>query len=342
MTSSSNLMEIRNLKKWYKTRTGFMSSLFGDPNYIKAVDDVSFNIKKGEILGLAGQSGCGKSTLAELLMHLETPDSGSMVHNGRNITEFNKDELKKFRRDCQMIFQDPYDTMNPRFTVQQTVTEPLKIHDIGKKHNRKEMAIEAIEDAGLEPAENYLQKFPGELSGGERQRVLIAKAIVLEPDLLIADEPVSMLDVSVRTSILHLFHELQEKRDLSMVYVSHDLSTINYLADRTMIMYLGKVVELGPTDEVIHNPKHPYTETLINSIHTTDPDAEKKSKRSDGDVPDPSNLPQGCSFHPRCKYSTKNCEKKEPNLEFLDSESKSRKIACYHPVEESNIESKLK
>jgi len=336
MVSSNNLMQIRDLKKWYNVRSGFLSSLFSNSDYIKAVDNVSFNIKKGEILGLAGQSGCGKSTLAELLMHLEAPDSGSMIYDGRNITELSKKELKEFRKNCQMIFQDPYDTMNPRFTVQQTVTEPLKIHNIEKKGERKETAIEALEDAGLEPAKNYLQKFPGELSGGERQRVLIARAIVLEPELLIADEPVSMLDVSVRTSILHLFHELQEKRDLTMVYISHDLSTINYLADRTMIMYLGKIAELGSTEEVIHNPKHPYTEKLIDSIHTTDPNSERKSKTSKGDVPDPSNLPSGCRFHPRCKYSTKKCEEREPNLEFLDSKSKSRKVACYHPVEEKN------
>jgi len=324
------LFEVRDLRKWFTVRDGgFLSGVFGDDKYLKAVDDVSFDIQKGEILGVAGQSGCGKSTLGELLLRLQNPTSGEIWYDEWNIADATKSELKEFRQRAQIIFQDPYEALNPRFPVARTVGEPLKIHGIGDREDREAMIAKALEDAGLRPQEKYLGSLPAELSGGERQRVCIARALVSDPDFIVADEPVSMLDVSVRTGILKLFKQLQEKRGLSMLYISHDLSTINYLADRTLIMYLGNVVELGETDRVIQEPAHPYTETLIDAVPTPDPDEKRAGSSMQGEVPDPVALPDGCRFEPFCSYATEECRVTEPVLAAVEE---NREAACYHPV----------
>lgn len=344
--TATSLLEIRNLSKWFAAgEGGLIAGLLGDDEHIKAVDDVSFDIKQGEILGLAGQSGCGKSTLGELLSALQSPTDGTIRFDGRDITEFGRTEMREFRKRCQVIFQDPYESMNPRFSVARTVAEPLKIHDVGDREERDALTIEAVEDAGLRPAEEYLDKLPSELSGGERQRALIARAIVLNPDFLVADEPVSMLDVSIRTGILKLFTELQQERDLTLLYISHDLSTINYLTDRTMIMYLGNAVEIGPTQEVIQNPSHPYTESLLRSVPDPNPDTSRARGVSDGNVPDPRDLPTGCRYHPRCEYATDECRREEPLLlprstngdttaeSPAEGNPDERVVACYYPVD---------
>lgn len=330
-----NLFEVEGLRKWFSSKGGssVLSSLFSGSNYLKAVDDVSFHLKKGEIVGLAGQSGCGKSTLGELLVGLQEPTDGSIRFDGNEMTEFGKTEMNEFRRQAQIIFQDPYEAMNPRFPVARYVSEPLKIHGIGDRETRNARTIETLEEVGLKPAEKYLDKLPVELSGGERQRVCIARAIILDPDFLVADEPVSMLDVSVRTGILHLFERLQAKRDITILYISHDLSTINYLADRTMIMYLGNIVETGPTEQVIHEPSHPYTEALLESVPEPDPDKTRARGKLEGQVPSPTDIPNGCRFHPRCEYATDKCTGTEPELEQR-GESK-REVACYYPLNES-------
>lgn len=331
-TSADNYFEVNSLTKKYETRSdSILSSIFGEDKYLKAVDEVSFNVKRGEILGLAGQSGCGKSTLGELLVGLQQPTSGEIIWKGKDITDFNQHQMKDFRRDCQVIFQDPYEAMNPRFSVYRTVSEPLVIHDIGGREERLERVKNALRDAGLSPPESYLELLPQELSGGERQRVCIARALVLNPDFLVADEPVSMLDVSIRAGILQVFKRLQENRDVTILYISHDLSTINYLCDRTMIMYLGNNVELGPTEDVIHEPAHPYTEALIESVPDPDPRNNRTGSTVRGEVPDPINLSKGCRFSPDCKYQTEECLQSEPQLEGLDDED-SHKAACYHPV----------
>jgi peptide/nickel transport system ATP-binding protein len=335
--TGDDLFEIRNLSKYYVDREegSILNRLIGEPRYLKAVDSVSFDIKRGEILGLAGQSGCGKSTLGELLTRLQEPTDGEIRFRGEDMTEFGKAEIKEFRRNCQVIFQDPYESMNPRFSVARYVGEPLKIHGIGGREERDAKVIETLEDAGLRPAEEYLNQFPDELSGGERQRVCIARAMVLDPDFLVADEPVSMLDVSVRTGILKLFKRLQRERDLSILYISHNLSTINYLTDRTMIMYLGNVVERGPTQQVIHDPAHPYTESLLDSVPNPDPEVDRKQTRLEGDVPDPVDLPTGCRFHPKCDYATEECRETEPELEPTGDQltnHSAHETACYHPV----------
>lgn len=307
-----------------------LKSLFGEQKYLRAVDEVTFEIREGEILGLAGQSGSGKSTLGDLLLHLETPTDGAIHFKGDNILDFSRDEMKNYRQNCQIVFQDPYESLNPRIPVGRLVSEPLVIHGIGSKEERSARTLRAIEDAGLTPPGSFVEKLPRELSGGERQRVSIARAMVLDPDFLVADEPVSMLDVSVRSGILNLFKELQEKRDLTMVYISHDLTTINYLADRTMIMYLGNLVEIGETRDIIHNSAHPYTETLLKAIPTTDLDDQRAGSEMKGKELDPAGLPAGCRFRPNCQYATDRCAESEPPIDEFSQQD--HKTACYHPV----------
>jgi len=339
--TSRPLFEVDDLRKWFPTRgTGFLSNLLSEPTYLRAVDDVLFDIYEGEILGVAGQSGCGKSTLGELLLGLQSATDGSIRFRGRDITDFDNGDMRSFRQECQIVFQDPYESLNPRFTVARMVSEPLVINDIGGREEQDARTIEALEDAGLRPAEKYLGKLPSELSGGERQRVSIARALVISPSFIVADEPVSMLDVSVRTGLLHLFEDLQEKRDFTMMYISHDLSTINYLADRTMIMFLGNVIELGPTEDVITDPAHPYTKALLQSVPNSDPDertrgGEEADALLEGEIPDAVSLADGCRFSPWCKHATEECSESEPDLAAdAGAESGGREVACYHPVNE--------
>lgn len=331
MTNDS-LISVTNLVKKFPVREdNFVQNLIGDQRYLHAVDDVSFDINQGEIVGLAGQSGCGKSTLGELLLKLQKPTSGSITYRGEDLSEMNKEAIKEFRRNAQMVFQDPYESLNPRHSVGQIIEEPLKIHGLGNVDDRDERVHEALTDAGLGPPEKFIPKLPSELSGGERQRVSIARALILDPDFIIADEPVSMLDVSVSTGILNLFKRLKEERDLTLIYISHDLATIDYLADRTMIMYLGKVVEDGPTDLVISDSSHPYTEQLLAAVPNPDPDVVRIGSSLEGQLEDTVDLPIGCRFEPKCEYATAECREAEPALEEL---SDNRSVACYHPVSE--------
>jgi peptide/nickel transport system ATP-binding protein len=332
-TDETPVFETKNLKKWYSVRQqGLLKGLFSDGQHLKAVDGVDISIRDGEIVGLAGQSGSGKSTLGELLSLLQYPTEGTIEFYGKDITNLSGKELKDFRKQCQVIFQDPYESLNPRYTVLRTIKEPLQIHDIGTPSERINRAKEALNDAGLRPPEKYLDRYPNELSGGERQRVSIARALVLDPNVIIADEPTSMLDVSVSTGILNLFKDLQEKKDFSMLYISHDLGSINYIADRTMIMYLGDVVEVGPTNEVINNSTHPYTESLINAIPEPDAEQDFSDREENTDVPDPVNLPSGCRYREQCDYATDQCVDVEPSLESVSTD---QEVACHHPL---NIE----
>lgn len=333
--SKRTLFEVNGLEKWYRQETGKLSSrLWGEPEYLKAVDGVDFDIKSGEILGLAGQSGCGKSTIGDLLLRLQEPTEGTISFKGDNISEYGRKEMKEFRQQCQVIFQDPYESLNPRFPVARYVSEPLQIHNIGTREERDARTMKALEDAGLTPPEQFLSQLPSELSGGERQRVAIARALVLNPQFIVADEPVSMLDVSIRTSILHLFEKLREERDLSLLYISHNLETIKYLTDRTMIMYMGKIVENGPTERVIYDHAHPYTEALLDAAPDPNPESEDIKNRLGGEVPDPVDLPEGCRFHPRCPYSSEECRESEPPIDELvmDSGEEEHLAACFNPV----------
>ncbi len=301
------LIIIENLKKYYPVRKGIRELFNTKKEFVKAVDDISLTISRGEILGLAGESGSGKTTTGEIIVRLQEKTSGEIVLDGHPIDDSSREGRKRFRREVQMIFQDPYETLNPRSTVFETIAEPLKIHGWKDKEKIYRRVWEALEIEELKPPEQYLFSYPHELSGGQRQRVAIARGIVLEPKFLVADEPVSMLDVSIRADILNLLKGLRRDMGLTMLYVSHDLSTIKYICDRIAVMYLGKIVELGPVNKVLSKPMHPYTKVLFSAVPVADPDHVKERIVIDDEVPDQINLPVGCRFIPRCPYVKDQC-----------------------------------
>ena len=322
---SDVLIEIKNLVKHFPLGGGMLGALAGQREAVQAVNGVSFTIRRGEVIGIAGESGCGKSTTAKLLMKLFEPTSGTITVDGENLGALKGDDLKQYRRRAALMFQNPYESLNPRFTIQRALLEPLIIHGIGDEAERMERVHKAMHDVHLQPAENYLEKFPHQLSGGQLQRVVLARALMLEPDFLVADEPVSMLDVSVRAGILNTMKELSAARNITVVYISHDLSLIQYLCDTTAIMYLGRLVEIGPTREVIQRPKHPYTQALISTIPVPDPNREEQPIPIRGGVPSAIHIPSGCPFHPRCPYAMEVCTGAFPPAVEVDGV----KVNCY-------------
>lgn len=310
------ILEVKDLKKYFPVGQSLLSSLLGrDQEFIKAVDGVSFSLGKGRILGLAGESGCGKTTTGMILVRLHKPTAGKILYQGIDISGYEKESLLQFRRQAQMIFQDPYESLNPRFTIFKTVCEPLEIHNIGDRLTREGLVLQALERSELKPAEPFFSKFPHQLSGGQRQRVAIARAIVLEPRFLVADEPVSMLDVSIRAGLLRLFRRLTETLGLGGMFISHDLSLIRHVCNRTAIMYLGKIVEIGDTETVITSPSHPYSRALLAGVNLPDPRAKRERVVLPGEIPSPKNIPPGCRFHTRCFLAKESCRHEEPPLE---------------------------
>ena len=283
----------------------------GRKHVVHAVDGVSLTVAPGEFVALVGESGCGKTTTAQAIMRMAKVTAGTITYRGRDITTFSQRQMRPIRHEMQLIFQDPYESLDPRFRVRDTVIEPLQIH--GVTDNREERVRAALERAGLTPAELYIDRYPHELSGGQRQRVSIAASLVLEPTLLLADEPVSMLDVSVRAGILGLLDELR-KSGLGILMITHDLSTAAHYADRICVMYLGRVVEEGPAHEVIRNPQHPYTKALVSVVPQPDPDRATKPQILQGETPNPINVPSGCRFHPRCPVAESRCQSEDPQL----------------------------
>ena len=321
------LVRVENLKKWFPVRMGFLASLFKKEQlWVRAVDGVSFDIYRGEVLCLVGESGCGKTTTGRTILRLIEPTDGRVFFAGKNIFELDKEELRPLRRRMQMIFQDPYESLNPRQTVFDIVSEPLKIHKIAEGEGLKERVIKALEEAELKPPEAFLDRYPHELSGGQRQRVGIARALVLEPEFIVADEPVSMIDVSLRAGILNLMIDLKEKFGLTYLFITHDIAQARYVGDRMAVMYLGKIVELGPIEEVINEPLHPYTKALLSNVPVPDPDAKRERIYLKGEVPTPINPPPGCRFHPRCPHASPICRDEEPELIEV---KKDHFVACH-------------
>ena len=304
---SKPVLEVKNMRRWFYLRKGFFSSILRETQRkVHAVDGVSINVRQGEILGLAGESGSGKSTISEVITGLQAPTMGEVIYMGKPVSTSQKGRLV-FRRNVQMVFQDPYETLNPRFTIERTLLEPIRNFKIKSESERRRLILQALERVELTPPERYINRFPYELSGGQRQRVAIARAIVLEPKLLLADEPVSMLDVSIRAGVLNLLRLFRKEMDMSIIYVSHDLATIRYICDRTAIMYLGRISEIGPTENVIEDRKHPYTQLLISAVPNPDLDVKREKIDARGEIPDAIDLPNGCRFHARCKYAMKHC-----------------------------------
>ncbi|GAA0194675.1 ABC transporter ATP-binding protein [Halobaculum roseum] len=298
------LVEIEGLRKLFDQSQGIIDTVLGrEPQPVRAVDGVSLDIYPGDTVGIAGESGCGKTTLGKLLVKLYEPTEGSISFDGEEITDMTREDEREFRKRVQMIFQDPFESLNPRMTVYDTIAEPLKINEMTEGYDERRARVkQVLEDVGLGPAEVYLDAFPDELSGGERQRVAIARALVVDPDFIVCDEPVSMLDVSIRAGVLNLMQELQDEYDLTYLFISHDLSLIRYMCDRAGIMYLGNMVEQGPTDDVIDDPKHPYTEALFDAVPDVELGEDRRRANATGEVPSPRNPPSGCRYHPRCAH----------------------------------------
>lgn len=310
-----NLLEIKNLNVTYQTKKG----LIGKIQTVHAVNNVSLDIQKGEILAIAGESGCGKSTLAKAIMKLVQSDSGEIILNGENVLNLkhNKD-LKKFYQKVQMIFQNPYSSLNPKMKIGEILKEPLIINTNLKKEEITKIVEEKIKKVGLD--KSALNLYPHEFSGGQRQRIAIARSLILNPEFIIADEPVSALDVSIQAQIINLLKQLKEDFNLTFLFISHDLSVIKYLSDRIAIMYLGEVVEIGRTEEIFKNPKHPYTKALLSSVPELNPQDEKERIHLQGELPSPENLPTGCKFHTRCPYVMEICKTSTPQIkEFSDT-----------------------
>ena len=306
------ILELRDLRTHFPIYSGFVFKR--QTASVKAVDGVTVSLGRGEVLGLVGESGCGKSTLARTVLQLVPATGGTVVLNGRNLTAASAAEIQAARRDLQMIFQDPYASLNPRMTVFATLAEPLLVHRVCPRGDVPARVTELMKQVGLDP--RFLQKYPHEFSGGQRQRIAIARALALEPRLIVADEPVSALDVSIQAQILNLLAELVRRMNLSLIFIAHDLSVVKHISDRVAVMYLGKIVELGPAADVIERPNHPYTRALISAIPKPDPDAERARRRVvlPGDPPSPINPPVGCAFHPRCPYAQEKCKAAIPPL----------------------------
>ena len=323
MNSLNNLIQIKNLSKYFKSKNGFFS---GNKGLLKAVDGISFDIKKGETLGLVGESGCGKSTLGRTLLKLYKPTAGEIYYDSKEIGNLSNKHMLPYRKDMQMIFQDPYASLNPRLTVGDIVGESLDIHNLATGKEREEKIKYYLNRVGLNS--NHISRYPHEFSGGQRQRIGIARALAVNPKFIVCDEPISALDVSIQAQIVNMLEELQEDLGLTYLFIAHDLSMVKHISNRVGIMYLGKLVEISESNEVYGNPLHPYTQALLSAIPIPNPDVAKNRKRIilEGDIPSPIDPPPGCRFKSRCRYAKPICGEKEPTLKEV---AKGHCVACH-------------
>ena len=315
------LLETKDLRKYFTGKKGLLNM---NPPVVKAVDDINLTIRKGETLGLVGESGCGKSTLGRTILDLIPKTSGQVLYKGEDIGAYDKQKKWEMRKKMQIIFQDPYSSLNPRMTVYDLVSAPLEVYNIGTPEERKERVISMLQEVGLD--KQYLNRFPHEFSGGQRQRIGIARALILDPEFVVCDEAVSALDVSVRAQVLNLMKKMQEKKNLTYLFISHDLSVVRHVSDRVAVMYLGSVVEIAGKHELYDSPVHPYTKALLSAIPI--PDANRKRNRIilEGDVPSAYNPPSGCKFHTRCPYATEQCRTEVPQLRSVGED---HMVACH-------------
>jgi oligopeptide transport system ATP-binding protein len=322
------LLRVEHVKKYFPIRSGIL--IQREIARVHAVDDVSFELRAGETLGLVGESGCGKSTLARCIARLYDITSGSLVFEGKDISDYTRRQLRPVRRDLQMVFQDPYASLNPRKRVGAIISDPLRIHRVGSRDQIRKRVMELLEVVGL--SSEHINRYPHEFSGGQRQRIGVARALALKPKLVIADEPVSALDVSIRAQVINLLDDLQDELGLTYIFIAHDLGVVRHVSDRIAVMYLGKIVEISPAEELYERPVHPYTEALLSAVPIPDPDlsAQRQQIVLEGDVPSPISPPTGCRFHPRCRYATEICQTEEPPL--AQHGSLGHLAACHHPL----------
>jgi peptide/nickel transport system ATP-binding protein len=330
-TVDDSVIRIVELKKYFLAKLGLMQSIRGRKVVVRALDGISLDIKQGEIFGLAGESGCGKTTVGRAMLRLIEPTSGSIFFKGNDITHLSRTETRALRSKMQMVFQDPYESINPRLSVFDVVAEGVRINRrilrVKSEESIEEMVIRALNLVQLTPPEQFMPRFPHELSGGQRQRVAVARALVLQPDFIVADEPVSMLDVSIRAEVLNVMTDLRDRLRLSFLFITHDLALAKHTTDKLAIMYLGKIVERGKSDEVIDKSFHPYTQALIAAIPVPDPDGRKVQVFAGGEVPSAVSIPSGCRFHPRCPYAKELCSQTEPELRAIEGD---HYVACHY------------
>jgi len=327
MSKENIELKVVNLKKWFPVRRGVISKILSRKvKYVKAVDGVSFEVKKGEIFGLAGESGCGKTTTGKTILRLLEPTSGDIYFQGQNITKIDKQEMKNLRKKMQIVYQDPYESINPRMTVYDIISEPINVHKLAYSTEEKEEIIyKALKDVELVPPEEFELRFPHELSGGQRQRVAVARTLVMNPSFIVADEPISMLDVSIRAGILKTMLRVGEAGEISYIFITHDLAYARHICHRGAIMYLGKIVEMASMDDLVKNPLHPYTIALMTAVPVPDPKSKAKAIIG-GEVPTPVDPPSGCRFHPRCPKCRDICREEEPSLYEVN---KGHYVACH-------------
>jgi peptide/nickel transport system ATP-binding protein len=313
--SQTEIVKVKNLKKYFPVEKSFLEKLLTRTrSFVRAVDDVTFSVRKGEVFTLAGESGCGKTTTGKLILRLIPPTSGKVFFKNQEITNLKPEELRLLRRKMQIIFQDPYASFNPRMKIGDAVGHPLEIHGLASGEEKRKRVLAMLERVGLTPPEQFVELYPHQLSGGQRQRAAMARSLILDPEFIVADEPVSMIDVSLRTTIIDLMLDLKRELQLTYLFITHDLAVAKYISDRIAIMYLGKIVEMGEKEEIFSNPLHPYTQALLSAIPVPNPERKRKTIELKGEVPSAIKIPVGCRFHPRCPFAEKICKEKEPEL----------------------------